>query len=90
VPDNELYPLADELPGSRCGLFSIAKVVCRNKIHLFTEDTSRGIDFNHGPLCAALHLLARPGILSGHRPRDTNQDVRMGAESGKGSKPPKP
>jgi hypothetical protein len=35
---------------------------------------------------AALHLLAEPGILAGHRARHADQDVRPGRHAERGGK----
>jgi hypothetical protein len=75
MPDDEDHAIADQLPCGRDRLLGIAEVVHCGELNLLAEDAAGGVDICHRLRGAALHLLAEPGILAGHRPGHANQNL---------------
>ena len=86
MPGDEDHAVADQLLYSGDRLLGIAEVVHRDQLYLLAEYAAGGVDVGHGQLCAALHLLAKPGKLARNRARHANQDVRPRGPAERGGK----
>ena len=86
VSHDEDYTVTDELSCGGDRLPGIAVIVRRDQSHLLPEHAAGGVDVGHRLRRAALHLLAKPGILARQRARHSDQNFRPSRPAQRGGK----
>jgi hypothetical protein len=76
--------LVDHRVGHRNGLLRVAGVVADFELQLLAEDAALGVDVGDRHLGALADLVARRGVLTGHRAGDGHQMIGVGVAAGEG------